>query len=42
METAKANDLNVYEYLRYIFKELPSAQSVEDIEALRPWNVSRG
>ena len=42
IETAKANDLNVYEYLSYIFQELPNAQSVEDIEALLPWNVTLG
>ena len=42
IETAKANDLNVYEYLRFIFKELPNAQSVEDIDALLPWNITLG
>lgn len=40
IETAKANNLNVYEYLRLTFKELPNAQSVEQIEALLPWNVA--
>lgn len=40
IETAKANNLNVYEYLRQIFKELPNAQSVEQIEALLPWQVT--
>lgn len=39
IETAKANGLNVYDYLQLIFKELPNAQSVEEIEALLPWNV---
>ncbi|WP_211264645.1 IS66 family transposase [Gynuella sunshinyii] len=42
IETAKANDLNVYEYLQHVFKELPNAQSVEHIEALLPWNVQLG
>ena len=42
IETAKANDLNVYEYFRFIFKELPNVQSVEDVEALLPWNVLLG
>ena len=39
IETAKANDLNTYEYLQYVFKALPNAQSVEQVEALLPWNV---
>ena len=39
IETAKANNLNVYDYLQHIFKELPNAQSVEQVEALLPWNV---
>ncbi len=40
IETAKANGLNPYEYLRVVFKELPNAQSVEAIETLLPWNVN--
>ena len=40
IETAKANHLNTYDYLQIVFKELPNAQSVEDVEALLPWNVS--
>jgi hypothetical protein len=39
IETAKANRLNTYDYLQHIFKELPNVQSVEQIEALLPWNV---
>lgn len=39
IETAKANGLNVYDYLQHIFKELPTAQSVEHIESLLPWNT---
>ena len=42
IETAKANDLNSYEYLQHIFKELPNAQSVEQIERLLPWNANLG
>ena len=33
------NELNSYEYLQTIFKELPNAQRVEQIEALLPWKV---
>ncbi len=39
IETAKANGLEPYAYLRHVFKELPKAPSVEDVEALLPWNV---
>lgn len=41
IETAKANNLEPYRYLRYIFKELPKAESVEQFEALLPWNVDK-
>lgn len=40
IQTAKANGLNPYEYLKYVFKELPNAKSVEDIEQLLPWNIA--
>jgi len=39
IETAKANKLEPYRYLRYIFNELPKVESVEQYEALLPWNV---
>ena len=39
IETAKANSLEPYAYLRHVFAELPSATTVEDIEALLAWNV---
>ena len=39
IESAKANDLNEYAYLKYIFTELPKALCVEDYEKLLPWNV---
>lgn len=39
IETAKINKLNPYEYLRKVFQEIPAAQTVEDIEALLPWNI---
>ena len=40
IQTAKANGLNPYEYLKHIFKELPNAQSVEGIEKCLPWNLT--
>ncbi|VAW85782.1 hypothetical protein MNBD_GAMMA16-805, partial [hydrothermal vent metagenome] len=39
IETAKANEIEPYSYLRYIFKELPYADTVEKVEALLPWRV---
>ncbi len=40
IETAKVNNLEPYAYLRYIFEMLPMASSLEDYEALLPWNVT--
>ncbi len=40
IETAKANGLEPYDYLKRVFKELPLVQSVEAIEALLPWNLA--
>jgi len=39
IETAKANDLEPYTYLRAVFTQLPEAESVEEIENLLPWNI---
>ena len=36
IQTAKANGLEPYAYLRHVFTRLPQAQSAEDIEALLP------
>lgn len=38
-ESAKANGVDPYSYFYYIFKRLPYAETVEDIEALLPWRV---
>ncbi len=39
VETAKANKLNPYDYLKSVFTQLPCANSLEDVEALLPWNM---
>jgi len=39
VETAKANDLEPYAYLRYLFTALPKAETVDVIEALLPGSV---
>ena len=39
IETAKANGLEPYAYLRVLFAELPKATTVEEIENLLPGNI---
>lgn len=39
VETAKANGLETYAYLKHVFTLLPQATTLEDIESLLPWNV---
>lgn len=39
IETAKANNLEPYPYLKEIFTLLPQVQSLKDIDALLPWNI---
>jgi transposase len=41
IETAKANSLEPYRYLRYLFERLPAADTEEDYRALLPQNVDR-
>ena len=41
VETAKANNLSAFDYLRLIFKELPKAKELADYEKLLPYNVSK-
>lgn len=40
IETCKLHGHEPYAYLKHIFKELPLAASVEDFEALLPWNLN--
>ncbi len=39
IESAKANNLEPYEYLHKMLKRIPYAETVEDFEALLPWNI---
>jgi transposase len=39
IETCKANGVEPYRYLVWLFKALPLAQSADDYEALLPWNM---
>ena len=39
LETAKANGLEPYEWLRRVPRYLPAAKTVNHMEALLPWNI---
>ena len=39
IETAKANKLEPYAYIRTLFTRLPGCESLESFEKLLPWNV---
>lgn len=41
IETAKANKLEPYSYLKKVFTDLPQAKTLEETEALLPWNVKK-
>lgn len=40
IETAKANGLEPYAYLKRLFTELPNVTSYDDVDRLLPWEVS--
>ena len=37
--TCRANEIEPYAYLNYLFEQLPAATTVGQVEALLPWNV---
>jgi len=37
--TCRANEVEPYAYLNHLFEHLPAASTVEQVEALLPWNV---
>src|SRR5690606_6863953 len=39
LQTAKANDRESYAWLRFVLERLPLAKTVDEIEALLPWNT---
>jgi transposase len=39
VSSARANGLEPYAYLNYIFENLPATDTLEALEALLPWNV---
>jgi len=41
IETAKANNINTYDYLWYVLTQAQTCKTTEDWDALMPWNVSK-
>jgi len=41
IETAKANDLEPYQYLRHLFENIPQAKTAKGLKALLPMNLDR-
>ena len=39
VESAKANSVDVYWYLKLVLTELPKSKSLDDFEKLLPYNV---
>ena len=39
LQTAKANGQEPYAWLRSVLHDLPAAKTVEEVEALLPWNL---
>ena len=39
VETAKANSIDPYSWLRLLARRVPAATSLEDYVALLPWNL---
>ncbi len=39
IETARANNVNTYTYLKHLFTELPRVESTSDLDRLLPWQI---
>ena len=39
IETARANDIEPYDYLLHVLKHIASADTAAKLEALLPWNM---
>ncbi|WP_419586277.1 transposase domain-containing protein, partial [Thiolapillus sp.] len=40
IETAKANGLEPFAYIHHVLQHIGGASTVEEIEALLPWNIT--
>ena len=41
VETAKANGIEPFAYLRFLLERIPAAESLKDFEALLPYRLDR-
>jgi transposase len=41
IETAKANDLEPYQYIRHVLTHIAQAKTLQEMEALLPWNIKQ-
>ena len=41
IETAKANHIEPYAYLKHLFDHIPNTPSFEDIDSLLPWQYKQ-
>ena len=41
IETCKYHKVEPYDYLRYVLQALPQCQTIDDYEALLPYNIDR-
>jgi hypothetical protein len=39
VQTARANGLDPFEYLTYVYERLPNMTTAKEVESLLPWNV---
>ena len=42
IETCKANNVNTYNYLRYLFENIHKAKNAEELRAILPYNIDAG
>jgi hypothetical protein len=40
LQTARANGVEPYGWLRRALRDLPAAKTIDEIEVLLPWNVN--
>ena len=39
IETCKANNINTYNYLRYLFENIHKAKNEQELRAMLPYNI---
>jgi hypothetical protein len=41
IQTCKANDVNTYEYLKYVLQNIKAAKTDAEMRALLPYNINK-